>query len=181
MSGTTRAGIDWWTGGAGALVAALAGGVVGGIVPSVWAWYQRKVQRRGELVAIAAELAKARAALEALLTEGIFAPLYRMPTAMAEASTPKFIGEGEIGRAKMDTKTLEKAVLSFKAKNGQYPRDLQELIQEIRRIRPARASAASCSSSLSNAGLVKTCRSAPVTSPRSWGIRSGWWWSSEMM
>ena len=68
--------IHWWEGGAGAIVAGLVGALVGSFIPVLWNYHTRNTERKGELVAMQAELRYAYLALRALLDESILAPLY---------------------------------------------------------------------------------------------------------
>lgn len=86
--------IGWWEGAAGAVVAGLIGALIGSLVPYFITRRSRAVERHGELAAMWAELYHAHRAMRHLRTDGIKAPLYRMPLSMFELAVPKLIGEG---------------------------------------------------------------------------------------
>lgn len=82
--------IDWWEGAAGAL----GGAVLGGCIPLGWAWWRRRVERRGEIDAMQAELFRVLILLRELRTAKVGAPLYRLPISVTEHALPKLIGDG---------------------------------------------------------------------------------------
>ncbi len=59
-------------------------------------WRARNVERRGDLTAMQVELYHAYRNMNALLTQDIAAPLYRMPLTFFEQALPKLIGEGRL-------------------------------------------------------------------------------------
>jgi hypothetical protein len=84
--------IDWWAGAAGALLGAL----IGSCVPLLWSAWARRKERRGELIAMQAEMYHARRAMTALSAARpiVLAPLYHLPLTIFERALPKLIGEG---------------------------------------------------------------------------------------
>jgi hypothetical protein len=88
--------VNWWEGGAGAMAAALLGALIGGCIPLFWSWRLRRTERRGELVGMVAELHQTSLDCNSLRTEGIQAPLYRLPLSIFKQALPKLIGEGKL-------------------------------------------------------------------------------------
>lgn len=86
----------WWDGVAGALIGAVLGSLIGSGIPLLSARRSRRTERRGEISAIQVELYHARMSMQALLTENIAAPLYRLPLDTFERALPKLIGEGAL-------------------------------------------------------------------------------------
>ena len=84
-------GTKWWEGAAGALLGAL----IGSCVPFLLTWNARRVERRGELVAMQIEMYHAWRFMDALSNRSVLAPLYRLPVTMFEHALPKLIGEGK--------------------------------------------------------------------------------------
>lgn len=81
--------IDWWAGGAGVLL----GAVIGGCIPLVWMRRLRQIERRGELAGMLIELRIAYIDMNALLSDRVLAPLYRLPLTLFKQALPKLIGE----------------------------------------------------------------------------------------
>ncbi len=100
MSGPTieaaRAGVAWWEGAGGAVLAAFFGAIIGSCIPLFWSWRMRRVERRGEIIAMAVEMYHARINMNDLLVgdSDVLAPLYQLPLTMVERALPKLIGEG---------------------------------------------------------------------------------------
>jgi hypothetical protein len=84
--------VDWWAGAAGALL----GAFIGSCVPLAWYWLSRRKERRGELIAMQAEMYHAQQAMRTLMTAGIAAPLYQLPLTTFERALPKLIGDGKL-------------------------------------------------------------------------------------
>jgi hypothetical protein len=114
--------IDWWSGTAGVLI----GAILASAIPTAVEWWRRRVERRGELIAMSAEYYLAARALHALETENVQAPLYRIPLTMFEHALPKLIGEGSL-------KTGEIAVLI------EYVNRIEELNRGLGRASAAHA------------------------------------------
>lgn len=76
--------------------AAILGALVGSNVPPAWAAYRRRVERRGEVEAALCEARICRECMEALIDEGIMAPLYRLPTGALARALPKLVGDGSL-------------------------------------------------------------------------------------
>jgi hypothetical protein len=83
--------IDWWAGTAGVLI----GTILGSAIPLWHEWNARRLERRGDIASIQTELMLCQRMLNALMTEGIAAPLYRVPTSATARALPKLIAEGE--------------------------------------------------------------------------------------
>jgi hypothetical protein len=88
--------IEWWEGGAGAILGALLGALIGSIIPLAWAWNARRIERKGEITAMQVEMYHARLAMNALRKDQIQAPLYHLPLTMFERGLPKLIGEDKL-------------------------------------------------------------------------------------
>lgn len=86
----------WWDGVAGALIGAVLGSLIGSGIPLWSARKGRRIERRGEISAMQAELYHARVSMGELLTDGVMAPLYRLPLDTFERAVPKLIGEGAL-------------------------------------------------------------------------------------
>jgi hypothetical protein len=84
-------GTKWWGGAAGALLGAL----IGSCVPLLLTRNARRIERRGELVAMQIEMYHAWRFMNALNNRSVPAPLYRVPVTMLEHALPKLIGEGQ--------------------------------------------------------------------------------------
>ncbi len=77
--------------------------VLGLIVPLVSARYLRRVERRGEVIAMLVEMTETRARLITYTTQNIMAPLYRLPTSILKIALPKLIGAGPLTNREIDT------------------------------------------------------------------------------
>lgn len=62
----------------------------------------RRVERRGEITAMLAEVFRARLSMQTLLREDILAPLYRLPIANFDRALPKLIGDGRLEDMEID-------------------------------------------------------------------------------
>jgi hypothetical protein len=62
----------------------------------------RRIERRGEIIAMIAEAASAGLRMKALIREGIHAPLYRLPSAISKRALPKLIGDGQLSPTEID-------------------------------------------------------------------------------
>jgi hypothetical protein len=62
----------------------------------------RRIERRGEVTAMIAEVFGARSRIQALLTDRIQAPLYRLPIANFNRALPKLIGDGQLSWNEID-------------------------------------------------------------------------------
>jgi hypothetical protein len=87
---------DWLTGWVGAILGALIGTTIGGGVPLWWASRLRRLERKGQLFGMMAELRLAQLYMSALLSDGYASPLYRLPLSMFEQALPKLIGDGKL-------------------------------------------------------------------------------------
>jgi hypothetical protein len=56
----------------------------------------RRIERRGEIAAMLAEVERSRICIEALLNEGVMAPLYRLPVDNFKRALPKLLGDGSL-------------------------------------------------------------------------------------
>lgn len=56
----------------------------------------RRIERRGEIIAMCADVYHARKRMEALTEQGIQAPLYRIPDSTFSSGLPKLIGDGRL-------------------------------------------------------------------------------------
>jgi hypothetical protein len=83
-------GIHWWEGAAGALL----GAFIGSYIPLRWARSQRRTERLGELLGMRSEMQQAQVCIEALLNDGVPAPLYHLPLSVFRVALPKLIGDG---------------------------------------------------------------------------------------
>jgi hypothetical protein len=86
--------IEWWEGAAGALLGAL----IGSCIPLLWGWWTRRIERKGELVAMQVKMYHARRAMIALPSTRplVLAPLYHLALTMFERALPKLMGEGKL-------------------------------------------------------------------------------------
>ena len=83
-------GITLWEGAAGALL----GAILGGCIPLAWSLWRRRVERRGEITGMLAEVLRIQIQIRALIDAGVMAPLYRLPIFMTGQALPKLIGDG---------------------------------------------------------------------------------------
>jgi hypothetical protein len=77
--------------------------VLGLLVPLISARYLRRVERRGEVIAMLVEITETRARLITYTTQNIMAPLYRLPTSILKMAMPKLIGAGPLTSREIDT------------------------------------------------------------------------------
>jgi hypothetical protein len=90
MSMVIPTATDWWAGAASALF----GAVIGSCIPLWWSRRLRRIERRGEIIAMHVELFRVFLTLRELIAAGIAAPLYRLPISITEHALPKLIGDG---------------------------------------------------------------------------------------
>jgi hypothetical protein len=124
--------IHWWEGAGGALVGGLVGALVGACIPLGRAWWQRRIERRGEITAMLEELRLAGDMMDALPhpkrdDEGrevlVTAPLYRLPLTFFELALPKLIGEGRLDEWEMH------GLVEYVTRAEELNRGLQRAIQ----------------------------------------------------
>jgi hypothetical protein len=72
---------------------ALVGALIGSCIPLGWARWTRRTERRGELLAMEAELYHAKLAMTALRNANVMAALYHVPLTTFGRALPKLIGE----------------------------------------------------------------------------------------
>lgn len=84
---------DWWSGWLGVLIGGVIGAVIGSGIPLGWSAWQRRLERRGEVIAMQIELRLAEIHMLSLLRDNVAAPLYRLPLSNFERALPKLIGE----------------------------------------------------------------------------------------
>jgi hypothetical protein len=62
----------------------------------------RRVERRGEIIAMIAEASSAGLRMKTLVREVMPAPLYRLPSAITKRALPKLIGDGQLSPTEID-------------------------------------------------------------------------------
>jgi hypothetical protein len=72
-------------------------------VPVYIARQLRRVERRGEVIAMLVEIEETRARLNSYTTQNIMAPLYRLPSSNLKLALPKLIGAGPLTNREIDT------------------------------------------------------------------------------
>jgi hypothetical protein len=108
-------GTKWWGSAAGALLGAL----IGSCVPLLLTRNARRIERRGELVAMQIEMHHAWRFMNALNNRSVLAPLYRVPVTMLEHALPKLIGEGQFTAIEVS------ALVQYVMRVGELNRGLQ--------------------------------------------------------
>lgn len=94
--------IAWWEGGGSALLGALAGAIAANVLPGYLIWRKRKIERKGELIAMQEELRMARSGMETIRgTKQVQALEVRVPLAIFEQGYPKLLGEGSLRDVEM--------------------------------------------------------------------------------
>jgi hypothetical protein len=61
----------------------------------------RRIERRGEVAAMSAEVERSSMCIEALLNDGVMAPLYRLPIDNFKRALPKLLGDGSLTPAEV--------------------------------------------------------------------------------
>jgi hypothetical protein len=84
--------VQWREGAAGLLL----GAVIGSCIPLGWAARARRIERKGEVLGMQVEMFHGWRAMNALRSDQIMAPLYRLPLTMFERALPKLVGERKL-------------------------------------------------------------------------------------
>jgi hypothetical protein len=98
--------IDWWAGGAGAVIGAIIGSFIGSFVPLWSATSRRREESLGEIAAMHVEFHLTHIALTELLepaAQTVLAPLYRLPITICKQALPKLIGDNVLTQAEVAT------------------------------------------------------------------------------
>ena len=94
----TLSGAPWWL----TPVSTLLGVAVGASIPLFSATHRRRLERRGEVIAMISESLQARSSITSLTLQNIQAPLYRLPTTIFKQALPKLIGDGHLRPTEID-------------------------------------------------------------------------------
>jgi hypothetical protein len=81
---------------------AVIGAVLGSFIPLYWSARMRRIERRGEIIAMAAEMHQAYRNMSVFLLGEPLMPLNRLPLTMFERALPKLVGESALRDNEID-------------------------------------------------------------------------------